>query len=181
MKYLFIDIRKSDEVYSNRFGSSTEYDVYNIPMNMIRFNQKAIVSHLQYFDEIYIVCHSGTRSQMIKDKYFTGVDKIKVSKDLQFKNLSHGLNKVKLNNDILDINIVGSNAFNLYSIMRVIQLVLGTLILVMGSYTYHQIQNKKCNINIVPLVILMLFGLMAIINGLTSTCTMSKVFMYYLN
>lgn len=36
--YLFIDIRKSDEVYSRRFDNSKIYDVYYIPMYMIRFN-----------------------------------------------------------------------------------------------------------------------------------------------
>ena len=54
MKYLFIDIRKSDEVYQKRFGESTQYDVYNIPMDMIRFNNKTLSAHLEYFKEIYI-------------------------------------------------------------------------------------------------------------------------------
>ena len=63
MKYLFIDIRKSDEVYSNHFDQSQEYSFYNIPMNMIRFNAKTIIDHLDYFDTIYIVCQSANRSQ----------------------------------------------------------------------------------------------------------------------
>lgn len=52
MKYLFIDIRKSDEVYSKRFAYSEKYSVYNIPMNMIRFNDRQIVKHLEYVDVI---------------------------------------------------------------------------------------------------------------------------------
>jgi len=68
--YLFIDIRKSDEVYSLRFDKSKYYDVYHIPMYMIRFNVDMIRKHLNYKKEIYIVCNSASRSQFIKDKYF---------------------------------------------------------------------------------------------------------------
>lgn len=67
MKYLFSDIRKSDEVYSKRFAYSKKYSVYNIPMNMIRFNDRQIVKHLEYMDVIYLVCQSGSRSKFIKD------------------------------------------------------------------------------------------------------------------
>jgi rhodanese-related sulfurtransferase len=66
MKYLFIDIRKSDEVYSKHFDQSQEYSFYNIPMNMIRFNVQTI-NNLKDFDEIYIVCQSSSRSQFIKN------------------------------------------------------------------------------------------------------------------
>jgi rhodanese-related sulfurtransferase len=65
MKYLFIDIRKSDEAYSKHFDQSQEYSFYNIPMNMIRFNAMTIINHLEYVDEIYIVCQSAKRSQFI--------------------------------------------------------------------------------------------------------------------
>ena len=30
--YLFIDIRKSDEVFSKRLQQSSKYDIYHIPM-----------------------------------------------------------------------------------------------------------------------------------------------------
>lgn len=36
--YLFIDIRKSDEVYSRRFDKSNIYDVYCIPMYLSRLS-----------------------------------------------------------------------------------------------------------------------------------------------
>ena len=182
MKYLFIDIRKSDEVLTKRFGDSSDYEVYNFPMNMIRFNARTIKEHLNYVNEIYIVCRSAKRSQFIKDKYFKDVDNIKVSKDLQFKNLNFGKNLVTLNNQNIDVNVIGTNKFNLYNMMRIIQLVLGTLIIVLGGYTYYQISNiKNKNINKIPLVVLLLFGLMAVFNGLTSTCTISQVFQDKLN
>ena len=63
MKYLFIDIRESDEVYSKHFDQSGPIgpSFYNIPMNMIRFNAQTIINHLEYVDEIYIVCETGNR------------------------------------------------------------------------------------------------------------------------
>ena len=183
MKYLFIDIRKSDEVYSNHFDHSHEYSFYNIPMNMIRFNAQTIINHLEYVDEIYIVCQSSSRSQFIKNKYFSDYKNIKVSEQLQFSNLHHGMNTVSLDeNTEMNINIVGSNSFNYYSIMRIIQTILGLLMLTIGIYMYIQLSRQKLKkINSIPLIILILFGSMVLYNGLTSTCTLSILLEDYLN
>jgi len=184
MKYLFIDIRKSDEVYAKHFDQSQEYSFYNIPMNMIRFNAQTIINHLEYIDEIYIVCQSASRSQFIKDKYFSEYQRIKVSKNLQFSHLKHGLNNVALdNNTTMRINIIGSNSFNFYNVMRIIQTFLGSLIILLGGYTYMQLRNEKLlnRVNGVPLIVLLLFGSMAVYNGLTSTCSMSILLRDYLN
>jgi len=184
MKYLFIDIRKSDEVYSKHFDQSQEYSFYNIPMNMIRFNAQTIIDHLEYVDEIYIVCQSSSRSQFIKNKYFNEYNKIKVSQNLQFSNLQYGLNNVHINeNTNMKINIIGSNSFNFYNVMRIIQTILGTIMILVGVYTYIQLsqQNLLKKINIIPLVILIFFGIMALYNGLTSTCSISILLENYLN
>lgn len=120
MKYLFIDIRKSDEVYSRRFGLSNAYSTYNIPMNMIRFNDRQIVKHLEYVDVIYIVCGTGSRSKFIKDKYFSNYENIKVSNNLQFKNLKNGKQLVKLSdNEHIETAVIDDGQFNLYRIRRV--------------------------------------------------------------
>jgi hypothetical protein len=183
MKYLFIDIRKSDEVYSKHFDQSDQYSFYNIPMNMIRFNTKAIIKHLKYIDEIYIVCQSANRSQFIKKKYFSNYDKIKVSNLLQFSNLKFGLNNIPLNKDNLKINIIGSNSFNFYNVMRIIQTIMGIVMIFIGAYMYIQVsgQNLLTKINTIPLFVLVLFGSMALYNGLTSTCSLSILFENYLN
>lgn len=184
MKYLFIDIRKSDEVYSKHFDQSQEYSFYNIPMNMIRFNAQTIINHLEYFDEIYIVCQSANRSQFIKNKYFNNHKNIKVSKNLQFSNLKYGSNNVSLNKNIdMRINVVGSNSFNFYSVMRIIQTIMGIIMLSVGIYIYIQLNKEKLlkKINILPLIILMAFGSMALYNGLTSTCSISILLEDYLN
>ena len=184
MKYIFIDIRKSDEVYSTHFDQSQDYSFYNIPMNMIRFNAQTIIKHLEYVDEIYIVCQSASRSQFIKDKYFKDHRQIKVSKNLQFCNLKYGSNDVSLNeNTNMKINIVGSNSYNYYNIMRIVQTVLGIVMILVGGYTYMQLKKEDLlkKINTVPLIILIIIGIMALFNGLTSTCTMSMLLQDHLN
>ena len=175
MKYLFIDIRKSDEVYSKHFSQSLEYSFYNIPMNMIRFNADTIIDHLEYVDEIYIVCQTAKRSQFIKNKYFNEYERIKVNEKLQFSNLMHGSNTVSLNKNVeMKINIIGSNSFNFYNVMRIIQTILGTIMISVGIYIYIQF-------NILPLILLASFGSMALYNGITSTCSISTLLEDYLN
>jgi hypothetical protein len=184
MKYLFIDIRKSDEVYSKHFDQSQEYSFYNIPMNMIRFNAQTIINHLEYVDEIYIVCQSANRSLFIKNKYFNHFERIKVSKNLQFSNLNYGSNNVSLNeNTHMKINIVGSNSFNFYNVMRILQTIIGIIMISVGGYTYMQLRkaNLLKKINSLPLIILVLFGIMVLYNGLTSTCSISILLKYFLN
>jgi hypothetical protein len=183
MKYLFIDIRKSDEVYSKHFDQSQEYSFYNIPMNMIRFNAETIIRHLEYVDEIYIVCQSANRSNFIKNKYFNDYKQIKVNEKLQFSNLNYGSNNVPLNeNTYIKVNVVGSNSFNFYSVMRIVQTIMGIIMLSVGIYVYAQLRKEKIlNKIISPLIILVAFGGMALYNGLTSTCSISILLEDYLN
>ena len=184
MKYLFIDIRKSDEVYSKHFDQSPEYSFYNIPMNMVRFNAETIIKHLEYVDEIYIVCQSANRSQFIKNKYFNDYNRIKVNQKLQFSNLNYGSNNVSIDgNTDMRINIVGSNSFNFYSVMRIIQTIMGIIMLSIGIYIYLQLRKENLlkKFNILPLIILVTFGSMALYNGLTSTCSISILLEDYLN
>ena len=183
MKYLFIDIRKSDEVYSKHFDQSQEYSFYNIPMNMIRFNAETIIKHLEYVDEIYIVCQTANRSQFIKNKYFNEYKRIKINQNLQFSNLKYGSNNVYLDgNTDIRINVVGSNSFNFYSVMRIIQTIMGIRMLTVGIYIYMQLKKEKLLKKIIlSLFILILFGSMALYNGLTSTCSISILLQNYLN
>ena len=184
MKYLFIDIRKSDEVYSKHFDQSHEYSFYNIPMNMIRFNADTIIKHLEYVDEIYIVCQSANRSQFIKNKYFNDYERIKVNQKLQFSSLKYGSNNVSIDgNTDMRINIFGSKAVNFYSVMRIIQTLMGIIMLSIGIYIYIQLRkiNVLKKINILPLIVLVAFGSMALYNGLTSTCSISILLEEYLN
>ena len=180
MKYLFIDIRQSDEVYNKRFDTSDKYTHQNIQMNMIRFNVNMIKQQLNHVENIFIVCRSSSRSQFIKDKYFSDEPRIKVEPKLQFVHLKHGQNSIKLNNDDININIVGANSFNLYNITRIIQILVGLLILILGGYTYYYIKSIK-NIYTVPLIILLIFGFINLFQGITNTCMLSYLLRDYIN
>jgi hypothetical protein len=83
----------------------------------------------------------------------------------------------------MKINIVGSNSFNFYSVMRIIQTIMGIIMLSVGIYIYIQFRNNNLmkKINILPLIILVAFGSMALYNGLTSTCSISILLEDYLN
>jgi uridine kinase len=81
------------------------------------------------------------------------------------------------------INIVGSNSFNFYNVMRILQTIMGILMISVGGYTYIQLKKEKLlkKINTLPLIVLVLFGIMVLYNGLTSTCSISILLKDYLN
>lgn len=176
---IFVDIRSSDEVMTKRFDGSKMTNYYNIPSNMIRFNQQVIINHLQYVDTIYLVCSTSRRSQFIKDKYFPHNNRIKVDKQLQFSNFpnNHGKLNITLDNGKVEqVWITGTFNYNLYNLTRIIQILLGLIMFICGLLLW----NKK-KISIAIKVMLLLFGLMALFNGLTNTCTISVLFRNLLN
>jgi rhodanese-related sulfurtransferase len=178
-KFILIDIRNSDEVLFKHFDSNKMNNFYNIPANMIRFNKKVILSHLDYVDLIYLVCNSSKRSQFIKNKYFSDEPRVVVDELLQFQNFNKSgeYNLVLKNNKNIKVFINGTFKYNFYNLTRIIQTILGSIMIIVGLYL---LKNKKCNTNI-PLYILLLFGINALINGLTNTCTISLVFKNLLN
>ena len=105
-----------------------------------------------------------------------------MSQDVQFSKLNHGPNKVSLHGKELNINVVGSNSFNFYNVMRIQQTIMGILMLLIGVYIYFQVRKEKVVGKLTtPLLLLALFGTGALYNGLTSTCTLSTVLVDYLN
>jgi hypothetical protein len=67
--------------------------------------------------------------------------------------------------------------------MRIIQTIMGIIMITIGLNIYIQLNNEKLlkKINILPLIILVAFGSMALYNGLTSTCSISILLENYLN
>ena len=67
--------------------------------------------------------------------------------------------------------------------MRILQTIMGSVMLLCSLYIYIQLKDKNLlkKINILPILILSMFGLMAIYNGLTSTCSLSILLKDYLN
>ncbi len=67
--------------------------------------------------------------------------------------------------------------------MRILQTFLGLVMLLCAGYIYIELMRKNLlkKINILPIIVLILFGLMAMYNGLTSTCSLSILLKDYLN
>lgn len=175
---IFIDIRNSDEVFTKHFDGTKMTNFYNIPMNMIRFNKNVILQHLDYVEQIYIVCTTGLRSQFIKNKYFNNEHRVKVDDAIQFNKFNSAKKyTIPNNNKPIDVWVDGTFYYNIYNITRIIQIFLGTVVLLNTLYLF---KYAKCKTTI-PLYILGGFSLMALFNGLTNTCTISILLRDVLN
>ena len=177
--YILIDIRNSDEVLAKHFDDSKMKNFYNIPMNMIRFNVEVILDHLKWVKNIYIVCNSGNRSRFIKEKYFSNEPRIVVDDLLQFNKIAEPgeYNYLLENNQAINIWVNGSFKYNMYNITRLVQTVLGTIMILCSLYLW---KYGNCSTKI-PIYILLGMGTMALINGLTNTCTMALLLRNVLN
>lgn len=176
---LYIDIRRSDELMTKRFDGSIMNNFYSIPANHIRFNREIILNHLEYVDSIYLVCATGNRSQFIKDKYFSNDNRIIVNNNISFSNFPNvkGEHIIKLGNGKIDkIWITGTFKFNLYSITRIMQIIMGTVILLCSIVLFP---IKK--VPIVIKIILLVMGLFALYSGFSGNCFMTKILKDYIN
>ena len=175
----YIDIRRSDEVMTKRFDETKMTNFYNIPANHIRFNRQVILKHLEYFDLIYLVCASGNRSQMIKDKYFPNDNRIIVSKDISFNNFPNikGEYIIELGDGKVDkVWITGTFAFNLYNITRIMQIIVGMVMLVCSIVLLRITQ-----VPIMVKIVLLGMGVVALYSGITSSCFMTGILKDVLN
>lgn len=178
---ILIDIRRDSEVFNKRIDTRkfTDAGLYVIPMNMIRFNRDTIIQHLKWVKEIYLVCDTGRRSKYIKDRYFADIPAIKVAGELQFSKFQLGDNTVSIpGGPSLIIPVIGDTG--LYSLTRIIQIMLGTVIGIAAAIALYNL-DRKCVISRSALWVIMVFALMALFNGLTDTCTLSMLLRNYLN
>ena len=71
---LLLDIRNQDEIdsvkYNNRNSIRTYKTVLYIPSNIIKYNLGFLFEYFKQYDNVHIICRSGSRSKKIKDKYF---------------------------------------------------------------------------------------------------------------
>lgn len=186
---LFIDIRKSDEVYEKHFNDTINYIC--IPSNMIRFNLLFIknIVNLNKDKKIYLVCSSGFRSKFIYDKYFAKdniLKKIIVNKNIQFNNFeticTNGIGQLHSKYDSIiekELNFLPTfkqKGYNYYNLTRILQTILGTVLIFIALLLW-----SKCNHNKWILWVALIMGINSLINGLTSTCTISKIFINKLN
>lgn len=176
----FIDIRNSDEVLDKQFDP-VYHRFINIPANHIRFNLEFIRSIVRSGDYsiIYLVCNSGRRSAMIYNKYFANdpdLSMITVNPSVSFKYFG----KVGTITNISDENNLriyttsqAKSSFNLYNITRVIQLLIGTIMIIIGLYI---VGLSKCICNAPIGWILITVGLFTLYSGISGLCVLSRLF-----
>jgi rhodanese-related sulfurtransferase len=187
MSHFFIDIRKSDEVFATHFTDDIPHIC--IPSNMIRFNLQFLRDFIKSKSDtmFYLVCHSSNRSSFIYNKYFANdkiLKNIKVSKNIQFNELQFLTSKniiTKSSNAIMQelgyLPTIINKGYNFYNLTRVLQTILGLLLILVSILLWNKCNKKRQWVLWVSLIM----GFNALFNGLTSTCTISKVFMNYLN
>jgi hypothetical protein len=180
-RFLILDIRKADELHQKRLVSTNDYDVLNIPMEVIRFNVKYLLELLSNYEIMYIVCQTGNRSKFIKDKYFGNYTNVLVSPNLSSSVLNYGKNNIILEDRTRTILLEGKPGFNLYNMTRVVQLILGTTILLCSGFIYYKLKAEKCKISLVLFLVLWIFALNALYSSLFNYCGLSKLLMDYMN
>lgn len=169
---LFIDVRNHDEVIAHQFDDNYHISL-NIPADMIKFNLEILrnIVRSKQYKNIYVVCRSATRSGKVHAKYFANdniLSKIKYSESLKFNNFN---NSTKYINDLdLNIHTVRSNNSPPISMIRIVQMLLGTILLLSGSFILYSCEKFK------PLKYFMIaVGLFALYSGITGSCILSKI------
>jgi rhodanese-related sulfurtransferase len=152
MTTLFLDIRNYDEIDKKHFDpkKNTNMDILYMPANIIKYNIPYLLKNFEKYDNIKIICQSGNRSNIIKEKYFKDNKNVLVN-DVHFK-------------DIHD-NVIISNGIYM-NLTRKIQLIVGTIVLLLFILTYFY---KYAFIGY------LLLGLMMLYVAISGNCFMSSL------
>lgn len=117
MSTLILDIRNHNEIDKKRFTDeklhSNNETILYLPANMIKYNLVFLKREFMKYQTIKLICNSGNRSRLIKNKYFQDNSYIVVNKD-QFKDISK--------------DVVISKGLHM-NLVRKVQLIAGSLIL----------------------------------------------------
>lgn len=151
---LLLDIRNQDEIDSikyNNNNNNTYKTVLYIPSNIIKYNLDFLFEYFKQYDNVYIICRSGTRSKKIKDKYFMKNDNVLVNPK-HFDTLEHEY-------------IQKSPGFHL-SLVRKIQIISGSIIVLLFTLLFFH-DNVK--------YMFLLFGLVMIYVGISGNCFMASI------
>ena len=169
---LFLDVRNHDEVVAHRFDDNYHISL-NIPADMIKFNLEILrdIVRSKKYENIYVVCRSATRSGKVHAKYFandTVLSEIKYSESLKFngfKNPNQHITDLDLN-----IHTVHSNERPPISMIRIVQMLLGMILLLSGTFILYSCEKFK------PLKYFMIaVGLFALYSGISGSCILSKI------
>lgn len=150
---LLLDVRNQDEIDTIKYNiNDGKYKtIFYMPSNIIKYNLDFLLSYFKEFDNVYIICKSGTRSKKIKDKYFANSNNVYV-------NPKHF--------NTLDIErTIQSPGLHL-SITRKIQIISGSIILFLFTLLLFY-DNVK--------YIYLFFGLIMLYVGISGNCFMSSI------
>ena len=151
---LLLDIRNQDEIDSikyNNNNNNTYKTVLYIPSNIIKYNLDFLFEYFKQYDNVYIICRSGTRSKKIKDKYFMKNDNVLV-------NLKHF--------DTLEHEYIQKSPGIHLSLVRKIQIISGSIIVLLFTLLFFH-DNVK--------YMFLLFGLVMIYVGISGNCFMASI------
>jgi len=68
---LLLDVRNQDEIDTIKYKEDGTMDVLYMPANVIKYNVEFLRDYFQKYKQVFIICQSGNRSQIIKNKYFS--------------------------------------------------------------------------------------------------------------
>lgn len=150
---LLLDIRNQDEIDSVKYNNSNHVykQVLYIPSNIIKYNLEFLFEYFKQYDNVHIICRSGSRSKKIKEKYFMKQDNI-------FVNSKHF--------DTLENEYIQKSPGIHLSLVRKIQIISGSIILVLFALLFFH-NNVKYMFG--------LFGLVMIYVGVSGNCFMAAI------
>jgi rhodanese-related sulfurtransferase len=83
---LLLDVRNHDEVDTIKYKDGGTSDVLYMPANIIKYNLEFLHEYFQKYKQVYIICQSGNRSKIIKNKYFSNDEHVMIN-SLHFNKL----------------------------------------------------------------------------------------------
>lgn len=150
---LLLDVRNPDEIdavkYNNDNGSFD--DILYMPANIIKYNLDFLREYFEQYDNVYIICKSGNRSQKIKDAYFADDEKISIN-STHFNNIS-------------DEQVIRSSGLHM-SLTRKIQIISGSIILLILLLSLFYEDAKY---------MFFIFGILMLYVGISGNCFMSSI------
>lgn len=152
---LLLDIRNQDEIDTVKYNNSNSIQTYKtvlyIPSNIIKYNLEFLFEYFKQYDNVHIICRSGTRSKKIKDKYFMKNENV-------FVNSKHF--------DTLKPEYIQKSPGIHLSLVRKIQIISGSIIVVLFSLLFFH-NNVK--------YMFAVFGLVMIYVGVSGNCFMASI------
>jgi len=152
---LLLDIRNQDEIDSVKYNNHNSIRTYKmvlyIPSNIIKYNLEFLFEYFKQYNNVHIICRSGTRSKKIKDKYFMKHENVLV-------NSKHF--------DTLEPEYIQKTPGIHLSLVRKIQIISGSIILVLFALLFFH-NNVK--------YMFAVFGLVMIYVGVSGNCFMASI------